>query len=88
MPFLRCRRPITHKFNSAHIVKWVIKSNHAVAIVKDCELIELLTAGRPNIVIPSPFTVSRDIKAAFTQCHERIAKLLQVCVCSLSSVVL
>ncbi|KAH9933857.1 uncharacterized protein B0H18DRAFT_831270, partial [Fomitopsis serialis] len=37
---------------------------------------ELMSTGRPNIEIPSPKTVSRDIKAAFAHCRECIKKIL------------
>jgi hypothetical protein len=36
-------------------------------------------AGRPNLEIPSPDTISRDIKASFDKCRDRVASLLQVC---------
>jgi hypothetical protein len=53
---------------SAHFVKWITKNNRPTSIVKDQELRELLTAGRPNMVIPSPDTISRDVKASFDKC--------------------
>ena len=63
---------------SAHLVKWIMESNRLTTIVEDQELHELLTAGQPNIKIPSADTVLRDIKASFEKCGERVAKLLQV----------
>jgi hypothetical protein len=47
-----------------------------MSIVKDRDLRDLLTAGRPNTVIPSPDTISRDIKVSFDKCREHVAKLL------------
>jgi hypothetical protein len=64
--------------SSSHLVKWITESNRPIHIVKDRELQDLLTAGRPHIQIPSPRTISRDIKLTFEACRERIGKLLQV----------
>ncbi|EGN98179.1 hypothetical protein SERLA73DRAFT_56205, partial [Serpula lacrymans var. lacrymans S7.3] len=38
---------------------------------------DLLSAGRPNIELPSHFTISRDIQASFEKCQEQIGNLLQ-----------
>jgi hypothetical protein len=54
-----------------------MESNQPTLIIKDREFVELLTAGQPNIELPSPDTVSCDIKASFEKCRERITKLLQ-----------
>jgi hypothetical protein len=74
---------LTHHllFFSAHIVRWITENNRPANVVNDRELRELLTAGRPNIVLPGPITVTRDIKACFDTCRDRIAKLLHVCFC-------
>ena len=53
------------------------ESNRPTNILNDRELRELLKAGRPNIEIPSPSTVSRDIHASFKKCRDRISKLLK-----------
>ncbi|KAH9926053.1 uncharacterized protein B0H18DRAFT_876712, partial [Fomitopsis serialis] len=37
---------------------------------------ELMSAGRPNIEIPSPKTISRDLKASFQRCQSRVKKML------------
>jgi hypothetical protein len=55
----------------------VTENNRPTNIVNDRGLRELLKAGRPNIEIPSVWTVSRDIQASFKKCRDRIAKLLQ-----------
>jgi hypothetical protein len=47
-----------------------------MSIIRDRELSELLLAGRPQLSLPSPQTISRDIKASFECCHERIKTLL------------
>jgi len=61
--------------SSVRIIKWVTENNRPVNIVKDHELHELLTAGRPEIMLPSPDTISHDIKASFNKCQERITTL-------------
>jgi hypothetical protein len=63
---------------SARLVKWVTENNRPLNIINDRELRNLLTAGRPSIHLPSHDTISRDIKAAFEKCRDRVAKLLQV----------
>jgi len=71
------RKPRQLMYCSAHIAKWVAENNRPANIVSDSELIELLTTGRPNVKIPSPNTVRRDVKAAYEKCRERISKLLR-----------
>jgi hypothetical protein len=48
-------------------------------IVKDRGFQSLMKTGRPDYYIPSPQTVSRDVKQVFVRCRQRIAKMLQVC---------
>jgi len=48
-------------------------------IVEDRGFQCLMKTGRPDYYIPSARTVSRDVKKVFTQCRERIAKMLHVC---------
>ena len=67
-----------HQSPSAHLVKWVTESNRPVNIVDDRELRELLSAGRPQLEIPSRDTLSRKIHLAFEKASERIGKLLRV----------
>jgi len=64
--------------DSARLVKWVTENNRPMNIINDRELHKLLTAGRPSIHLPSCYTISRDINAAFEKCRDRVAKLLQV----------
>jgi len=37
-----------------------------------------MKTGRPEMYIPSPSTVSRDVKLVFAKTHKQIAKMLQV----------
>jgi hypothetical protein len=76
MSFLILLYIIYSSNSSTRIVKWVTKNNRLANIVKDRELRELLTAGRPHIKLPSPDTMSHDIKASFNMCRECIATLL------------
>ncbi len=67
--------PVNWLFFSAHLVKWITENNQPVNIVNDRELHELLTAGRPWIELPGHATVFQDIKACFSKCRDRVAKL-------------
>ena len=53
--------------------------------MNDRALRDLLLAGRPNIELPSQFTISWDIKSSFEKCQQRIGRLLQVCGLPMSS---
>jgi hypothetical protein len=70
---------ITHTSFRANLVRWITENNRPVNIINDRALRDLLLSGRPNIELPSHFTISRDIRASFEKCQERIGKLLQVC---------
>jgi hypothetical protein len=64
--------------SSVHVVRWITGNCCPLHIINDIPLRELLTAGRPNIDLPSPTptTIARDIKACLILCRERISKLL------------
>ena len=64
----------------AEIVRWVAESKRPFVIVKDRGFQSLMKTGRPAYQIPSPATVSRDVKTVFVKVHKRIAKMLQVCI--------
>ena len=64
--------------NRAEIVHWVAKSMRPFSIVGDCGFQSLMKTGRPVYYIPSPSTVSRDIKNVFVKARTRMAKMLQV----------
>lgn len=59
-------------------VRWVAESLRPFKIVKDCALLSLLKTGRPGYFVPSPSTVSHNLKVVFAQTRNRIAKVLQV----------
>lgn len=50
--------PLIDWTNSAHIVKWVTQNNRPSFIVAYQEFINLVTAGRPHLSIPSHTTVN------------------------------
>jgi hypothetical protein len=62
----------------AEIVRWVAESKRPFKIVKDRGFQSLMKTGRPAYYIPSPETVSRDVKMVFVEVRKRIAKMLQV----------
>ena len=63
----------------AEIVRWVAESKRPFEIVADCGFQSLMKTGWPDYYIPSPTTVSRDVKKVFVNVHQRMAKMLQVC---------
>lgn len=65
--------------SSAEIVQWVAESLRPFEIVKDKGFKHLMKTGCPDYWIPSPSTVSRDVKTVFSKTRNCIAKLLQVC---------
>ena len=62
----------------AEIVRWVAESLRPFSIVEDRGFKSLMKTGRPEYYLPSPDTVSWDVKLVFTQTRKRIAKMLQV----------
>lgn len=61
----------------AEIVRWVAESKRPFNIVDDRGFQKLMKTGRPEYHIPSPVTVSRDVKRVFANTRQRIAKMLQ-----------
>ena len=68
---------VTPQFR-AEIVRWVCESKRPFEIVKDRGFQSLMKTGRPGYHIPSPPTVSCDVKKVFVRVRKRIAKMLQV----------
>ncbi|KIL60457.1 hypothetical protein M378DRAFT_83700, partial [Amanita muscaria Koide BX008] len=62
----------------AEMVCWVSESLRPFSIVRDRSFNNLMKTGRPEYYIPSPQTVSRDVRLVFKRTRERIAKMLQV----------
>ena len=55
----------------AEIVRWVTESKWPFKIVADHGFQSLMKTGRPKYYIPSPTTVSRDVKKAFVNVCKR-----------------
>jgi hypothetical protein len=62
----------------AEIVRWVSESKRPFQVLKDRAFLSLMKTGRPAYQVPSPETVSRDVKNVFVRVRKRIAKMLQV----------
>lgn len=48
------------------------------SVVRDPGFLSLMKTGRPGYYVPSPSTVSRDVKTVFARTRVRIAQLLRV----------
>lgn len=54
------------------------ENKRAFAVVKDRAFLSLMKTGRPEYEIPSPATVSRDVKRVFARVRGRVARMLAV----------
>jgi hypothetical protein len=66
----------------AEIVRWVSENARPFSIVNDRGFKTLMKTGRPEYYLPSPTTVSRDVRLVFARSRQRIASLLRVSDCS------
>ena len=71
-----------HVYPRAKIVHWVAESKWPFKIVKDHGFQSLMKTGQPAYQIPSPETISHDVKKVFVQVRKCIVKMLQVCISS------
>jgi len=71
-------RPLTRSEIKAEIVRWVCVHVRPFDVVSDEEFHFLMKSGRPDMYIPSPSTVSRDVRLVFTKTRQRIARMLCV----------
>ena len=60
------------------IVRWIAESKRPFAIVRDCGFMSLIKTGRPEYRLPSPSTVSQDVKHVFVSMRYRLAEKLKV----------
>ena len=74
------RQLLIYRLDRAEFVWWVSESMRSFQTVKDRGFQSIMKTGRPGYYIPSPETISCDVKKVFVRCRERIAKMLQVCV--------
>ena len=59
-------------------MRWVSESLRPFETVSDRGFQSLMKTGRPEYYLPSPSTVSRDVKLVFANVRQRIARMLQV----------
>ncbi|KIK33082.1 hypothetical protein CY34DRAFT_36909, partial [Suillus luteus UH-Slu-Lm8-n1] len=60
----------------AEIVRWVSESLRPFDIVKDHAFQSLMKTGRPEYYLPSPATVSRNVRQVFVRTRQRVATML------------
>jgi hypothetical protein len=60
------------------MVCWVSESLRPFKTVSDRGFKSLMKMGRPEYYLPSPSTVSRDVRLVFANVRKRMAKLMQV----------
>ena len=62
------------------VVRWVAESKRPFTIIKDCSLLKLLKTGpgRPDYRLPSPLTISQDVKHVFVRVHAQLVEKLKV----------
>jgi hypothetical protein len=70
-------RQHTKTESRAEIVRWVAESKRPFKVVSDRGFQSLMKTGRPEYYIPSPTTVSRDVKQVFANARKRIGRMLQ-----------
>jgi hypothetical protein len=59
-------------------VRWVTENVRPFKVVSDRAFVSLMKTGRPNLVLPSPTTVGRDVRNVFLNARRRFAIYLQV----------
>jgi len=57
---------------------WVARRHRPFAIVEDPELLDIFADLNKNVVTPSHFTVSHDVKEIFAMSHINVSRILQV----------
>jgi hypothetical protein len=65
-------------YDRAELIRWVSENSRPFDIVKDRGFQCLMKTGRPGYYIPSPSTLSRDVRLVFARTRQRIAKMLCV----------
>lgn len=59
------------------MARWVTENNRPPNIVTDRQLHDMLSSGRPQLTLPTKYTISRDIFCCFDYAREKIDRLLQ-----------
>lgn len=71
-------QPFTKIETRTECVKWCAEALHPFRIVRDRGFLRLMKTGRPGYYVPSPSTVSRDVKVVFVRTRSRVARFLRV----------
>jgi hypothetical protein len=71
--------PATKLEVHANHVSWICESKRPFAIAKDQGYHRNMKTGWPHQYIPSPETISRDVRVVFVEAHKYISGLLKVC---------
>jgi hypothetical protein len=80
-------RPLTRAETKAEIVRWVCESLHPFDIVSDTHFLVLMKTGHPEFYIPSPWTVSHDVRLVFVCTRKWIARMLMVSLTFISAII-
>lgn len=57
---------------------WIVRRHRPFSIVADPELIEILTDLNNKVIVPSPTTLSRDVREFFVISRLKVGSILQV----------
>jgi hypothetical protein len=58
---------------------WAVRRHRPFAIVADPEFIDILIDLNNKVTVPSPTTLSRDVREIFSMSRLKVASILQVC---------
>ncbi|KAJ3487515.1 hypothetical protein NLJ89_g11705 [Agrocybe chaxingu] len=70
-------RQHTKAETKAEIVRWVAESARPFKIVADRGFLSLMKTGHPEYYVPSPSTVSHDVRLVFARSRQRISAMLR-----------
>lgn len=70
----------THTYHRTKFVCWVLESYRPFSITSDRHFLVLMKTGHPHQYIPSPSTISCDLKVLFAATCKHLARRLQVSV--------
>ena len=65
-----------HRFRFL-IAKWIFHNHRPFAIIQDEELLQMLRMLYAKVDVPSPSTVSRDVREIFALTRKQVGKILQ-----------
>lgn len=59
------------------VAKWIFRNHRPFSIIQDQELMQMLRMLYAKVEVPSPNTVSRDVREVFALSRKQVAKILQ-----------